>query len=202
MSRVTNPFGLKKTSSINQQSNNTQNSSQENSNNNNNNNLTNNSQTFNKPPKKSEIKPQTTQETPIQSPYNNNNNLIKKPSANSINSTENNFIPPSNNNINSISHYDLNSMSDEETNDIITYFNNTLKHTRGVISMARSRMPDSAGSQFFIMHKDAPHLDGEYAAFGKMISGFETLDEIANTRCDYSDRPFEEQKIESITVIE
>ena len=81
-------------------------------------------------------------------------------------------------------------------------FNNTLKHTRGVISMARSRMPDSAGSQFFIMHKDAPHLDGEYAAFGKMISGFETLDEIANIRCDYSDRPFEEQKIESITVIE
>ena len=133
MSRVTNPFALNKTSSINQQTNNTQNSSHENTNsnnNNNNNNLSNNSQTFNKPPKKSEIKPQTTQETPIQSPY--NNNLIKKPSSNSINnSTENNFISDnnklSNNNINSISHYDLNSMSDEETNDIITYFNNSLK---------------------------------------------------------------------------
>lgn len=81
-------------------------------------------------------------------------------------------------------------------------YNNTLKHTRGVISMARSRMPNSAGSQFFIMHKDAPHLDGEYAAFGKLVSGFETLDSIANVRCDYSNRPYEDQVIESIEIVE
>ncbi len=80
-------------------------------------------------------------------------------------------------------------------------FKNTLKHKRGVISMARSMNPNSAGSQFFIMHKDAPHLDGQYAAFGKLVEGFETLDEIACARCDYSDRPYEEQKIKTITVI-
>lgn len=77
---------------------------------------------------------------------------------------------------------------------------NTLKHTRGVISMARSARPDSAGSQFFIMHKDAPHLDGQYAAFGKMTDGFETLDAIAKTPTDYSDRPRTEQKIKTVTV--
>ena len=66
---------------------------------------------------------------------------------------------------------------------------NDLKHTRGVISMARSQSPDSAGSQFFIMHKDAPHLDGAYAAFGKLVSGFDALDEIAECATDWYDRP-------------
>ncbi len=80
--------------------------------------------------------------------------------------------------------------------------NNPLKHTRGVISMARSMMPDSAGSQFFIMHKDAPHLDGQYAAFGKMIEGFEVLDKIATTPTGYSDRPIEDQTIKNITIEE
>ncbi|MBR6050692.1 MAG: peptidylprolyl isomerase [Clostridia bacterium] len=79
---------------------------------------------------------------------------------------------------------------------------NTLKHTRGVISMARSARPDSAGSQFFIMHKDAPHLDGQYAAFGKMTDGFDTLDDIAKTPTDYSDRPRAEQKIKSVSIEE
>lgn len=79
---------------------------------------------------------------------------------------------------------------------------NPLKHTRGVISMARSARPDSAGSQFFIMHKDAPHLDGQYAAFGKMTDGFDTLDEIADTDTDYADRPRHEQKILKVTVEE
>ena len=68
-------------------------------------------------------------------------------------------------------------------------FKNDLKHTRGVISMARSMNPNSASSQFFIMHKDAPHLDGAYAAFGKVIEGLETVDEIASIPTDYSDRP-------------
>lgn len=77
---------------------------------------------------------------------------------------------------------------------------NDLKHTRGVISMARSMMPDSAGSQFFIMHKDAPHLDGQYAAFGKLTDGFDVLDEIATTVTDRGDRPYEEQKMKSVTV--
>jgi peptidyl-prolyl cis-trans isomerase B (cyclophilin B) len=77
---------------------------------------------------------------------------------------------------------------------------NDLKHTRGVISMARSMMPDSAGSQFFIMHEDAPHLDGQYAAFGKMTDGFDVLDEIASCDTDRNDRPYEEQKIAKITV--
>ena len=79
---------------------------------------------------------------------------------------------------------------------------NDLKHTRGVLSMARSMMPDSAGSQFFIMHKDAPHLDGQYAAFGKMTDGFDVLDAIATVATDRSDRPREEQKIKHITVVE
>lgn len=68
-------------------------------------------------------------------------------------------------------------------------FNNTLKHTRGVISMARSSSPNSASSQFFIMHANAPHLDGHYAAFGKVVSGIEVVDEIASIPTDYSDRP-------------
>ena len=68
-------------------------------------------------------------------------------------------------------------------------FNNPLKHTRGVISMARAYDKNSASSQFFIMHADAPHLDGQYAAFGKVVSGMETVDEIASVPTDYSDRP-------------
>lgn len=74
-------------------------------------------------------------------------------------------------------------------------FKNNLKHERGVLSMARTMMPNSAGSQFFIMHEDSPHLDGQYASFGKVIEGIEVVDEIANIRTDYSDRPLEEQKI-------
>ena len=68
-------------------------------------------------------------------------------------------------------------------------FNNPLKHTRGVISMARSQNPDSASSQFFIMHKDAPHLDGSYAAFGKVVEGIEAVDEIASVRTNFRDKP-------------
>ncbi len=82
----------------------------------------------------------------------------------------------------------------------INGFDNPLKHTRGVISMARSMDPDSAGSQFFIMHKDAPHLDGQYAAFGKVISGIETVDAIASTPRDYTDKPYEDQVMKSVTV--
>lgn len=78
-------------------------------------------------------------------------------------------------------------------------FKNDLKHSRGVLSMARSARPNSAGSQFFIMHDDAPHLDGQYAAFGKLIEGYDVLDAIAGTRVDYSDRPFEEQRIKTMT---
>ncbi len=77
---------------------------------------------------------------------------------------------------------------------------NDLKHTRGVLSMARSMRPDSAGSQFFIMHKDSPHLDGSYAAFGKLIEGEEVLDAIANTRTDWNDRPSEDQTMMTVTV--
>lgn len=72
---------------------------------------------------------------------------------------------------------------------------NDLKHTRGVLSMARAMDPDSAGSQFFIMHEDAPHLDGQYAAFGKVVEGIETVDEIAAVKTDFSDRPVEPQSI-------
>ncbi len=80
--------------------------------------------------------------------------------------------------------------------------NNTIKHTRGVISMARSNDYDSAGSQFFIMHKDSVHLDGQYAAFGKVIEGIETVDAIAQQKTDYSDRPVVEQKIKTIVIEE
>ena len=75
---------------------------------------------------------------------------------------------------------------------------NPLKHTRGVISMARAMNPNSAGSQFFIMHHDAPHLDGQYAAFGKVVKGIEVVDEIATTPTDRSDRPLKRVVIESI----
>ncbi len=77
---------------------------------------------------------------------------------------------------------------------------NDLKHTAGVLSMARSMMPDSAGSQFFIMHKDAPHLDVAYAAFGKVIEGMENVNKIAETETDWNDRPRNEQKMKTVTV--
>lgn len=77
-------------------------------------------------------------------------------------------------------------------------FKNDLKHTRGVLSMARAMDPDSAGSQFFIMTSDAPHLDGQYAAFGKIISGMDVADRIVNVKRDYFDKPLEDQKIKSI----
>ena len=80
-------------------------------------------------------------------------------------------------------------------------FNNTLKHTRGVISMARAQDPNSAGSQFFIMHADAPHLDGDYAAFGKLVEGYDVLDKIASVSTDWFDKPTKEQKIEKIEII-
>ncbi|HHU74061.1 MAG TPA: peptidylprolyl isomerase [Clostridiales bacterium] len=79
-------------------------------------------------------------------------------------------------------------------------FENNLKHTAGVISMARSQRPDSAGSQFFIMHKDSPHLDGSYAAFGKIREGMEVVNKIANVKTDYSDAPLEDQIMKTVTV--
>ena len=79
-------------------------------------------------------------------------------------------------------------------------FKNDLAHTRGVISMARAMDPDSAGSQFFLMHRDAPHLDGQYAAFGKVISGIETVDAVAAAARDFRDKPYEDQVMESVTV--
>lgn len=79
-------------------------------------------------------------------------------------------------------------------------FQNNLKHEPGVLSMARTMMPDSAGSQFFIMHKNSPHLDGAYAAFGKITEGMDIVDKIATTKTSYGDRPVEDQVIESITV--
>ena len=79
---------------------------------------------------------------------------------------------------------------------------NDLKHTRGVLSMARSMAPDSAGSQFFIMHQNAPHLDGQYAAFGKLVEGIEVVDEIANTPTDFRDKPRTPVVIKSMTVVE
>ena len=79
-------------------------------------------------------------------------------------------------------------------------FKNDLKHTPGVLSMARSMMPNSAGSQFFIMHETSPHLDGSYAAFGKVIEGLEIVDKIANVPTDYSDKPRVEQKMKTVTV--
>jgi len=77
---------------------------------------------------------------------------------------------------------------------------NNLRHTRGVLSMARSMMPNSAGSQFFIMHADAPHLDGDYAAFGKVIEGLDAVDAIAKTPTGFQDRPVTEQRIKKATV--
>ena len=77
---------------------------------------------------------------------------------------------------------------------------NDLKHTRGVLSMARSMNPNSAGSQFFIMHADAPHLDGSYAAFGLITEGLDVLDRVATTDCDFQDRPLQEQKMASVVV--
>lgn len=77
---------------------------------------------------------------------------------------------------------------------------NSLKHTRGVLSMARSMMPNSAGSQFFIMHADAPHLDGQYAAFGKLVEGEDVLDSIASIDTDWSDRPRTPQVMKTVTV--
>lgn len=79
-------------------------------------------------------------------------------------------------------------------------FNNELKHSRGVLSMARSQHPDSAGSQFFIMHANAPHLDGQYAAFGKLIEGEDVLDKIASVDTDWSDRPRNPQVMKTVTV--
>ncbi len=79
-------------------------------------------------------------------------------------------------------------------------FNNDLKHTKGVLSMARAMMPDSAGSQFFIMHEDSPHLDGMYAAFGKITEGQDVVDKIASTKTDFSDKPLEEQRMKKVTV--
>ncbi|MEE1087111.1 MAG: peptidylprolyl isomerase [Schaedlerella sp.] len=79
-------------------------------------------------------------------------------------------------------------------------FVNTLKHTEGVLSMARAMHPDSAGSQFFIMHKNSPHLDGAYAAFGKITEGMDIVNKIAETATDYSDRPLEKQVMKKVTV--
>ena len=79
---------------------------------------------------------------------------------------------------------------------------NDLKHTRGVISMARSMNPNSASSQFFIMHKDAPHLDGQYAAFGKVVEGIEAVDEIAESKTDYNDRPLNDIKMKKVYIEE
>ena len=79
-------------------------------------------------------------------------------------------------------------------------FDNPLLHTRGVLSMARSMMPNSAGSQFFVMHEDAPHLDGQYAAFGKVIEGIEVVDQICRVRTDYNDKPRIPQVMKKVTV--
>lgn len=79
-------------------------------------------------------------------------------------------------------------------------FKNDLKHDEGVLSMARAMAPNSAGSQFFIMHKKSPHLDGQYAAFGKVTEGLNVIDKIANTRTDYRDKPAEDVKLKKVTV--
>lgn len=79
-------------------------------------------------------------------------------------------------------------------------FENNLKHDRGVLSMARSMMPDSAGSQFFVMHKDSPHLDGQYAAFGRVIEGMDSVDKIAETKTDFQDKPKQDQVMKTVTV--
>ena len=80
--------------------------------------------------------------------------------------------------------------------------NNPIKHVRGVISMARSQLPNSASSQFFIMHQDSPHLDGQYAAFGKVVEGIEAVDKIASVKTDFTDRPLEPQIIKKIYIEE
>ncbi len=82
----------------------------------------------------------------------------------------------------------------------INGFENELKHDKGVISMARSQNPDSGGSQFFIMHKNSPHLDGSYAGFGKVVEGLEIIEEIGNTQTDYMDKPLDEVRIEKVSV--
>ena len=79
-------------------------------------------------------------------------------------------------------------------------FKNDLKHDRGVLSMARTMAPNSAGSQFFVMHEDSPHLDGQYAAFGKLTEGFDVLDAIAAVRTDYNDKPRTPQVMKKVTV--
>lgn len=79
-------------------------------------------------------------------------------------------------------------------------FKNDLQHDKGVLSMARSMMPNSAGSQFFVMHEKSPHLDGDYAAFGKVIEGQDVVDEIAECATDYADRPMEPQVMKSVTI--
>jgi peptidyl-prolyl cis-trans isomerase B (cyclophilin B) len=83
---------------------------------------------------------------------------------------------------------------------LVNGVNNPIKHTRGVISMARSSMPNSASSQFFIMHKDAPHLDGQYAAFGRVIEGMDVVDEIAETETGFMDRPVKDQVMKKVTI--
>lgn len=82
----------------------------------------------------------------------------------------------------------------------INGFENPLKHTEGVLSMARNQNPDSAGSQFFIMHKDSPFLDGQYAAFGKLIEGMEVVNAIASVDTDYNDKPLKPQRMKTVTV--
>lgn len=79
---------------------------------------------------------------------------------------------------------------------------NDIRHVRGVISMARTKLPDSASSQFFIVHEDAPHLDGQYAAFGKVVEGMETVDEIAEVKTDYNDRPVTDVRMKRVYVSE
>ena len=79
-------------------------------------------------------------------------------------------------------------------------FTNNLKHEPGVLSMARTMMPNSAGSQFFIMHENSPHLDGAYAAFGKVIEGMDVVNAIAETATDFRDRPLEDQRMKTVTV--
>lgn len=81
-------------------------------------------------------------------------------------------------------------------------FKNDLKHTRGILSMARTMMPNTAGSQFFVMVEDAPHLDGQYAAFGKITEGMEVADKIVSVKRDYSDKPLEDQKMKKVTVVD
>ena len=96
------------------------------------------------------------------------------------------------------SHKDAPSITGEFT---ANGFENNLKHTRGVLSMARTMFPNSASSQFFIMHEDAPHLDGQYASFGKVTDGMDVVDEIAQTPTDYNDAPLEKQVIKTTRIV-